>query len=136
MALVYTEIRRNLSAAPTGLGVKITSTSSPVIIHVHNDTTDPSYQGVKSVFDEVHLWAMNSHSSSVAVKLHWGGSVDPDNLLPTTLASSSFLKVVNGLPISGDLTVSAVATVANKVMLYGYVLSHTRELAVDPTESS
>jgi hypothetical protein len=64
------------------------------------------------------------------------GSVDPDNLLPTTLASSSFLKVVNGLPISGDLTVSAVATVANKVMLYGYVLSHTRELVVDLTESS
>jgi len=129
------EQRRNLSGSPTGVGIKVTSTSSAVTVHTHNEKTDPSYPGVKSMFDEVHLWALNSHSSSVTVTLRWGGSTDPDNLLPVAVQSGSFLKVVAGMHIAGDLTVSSVASVADKIVLYGYVLSHIREVAEDPTES-
>ena len=135
VAYFRSEQRRSLSGAPTGAGIKVTSTSSAVTVHAHNEKTDPSYPGVKSVFDEIHLWALNSHSASVTVTVRWGGSTDPDNLLPIAIQPGSFLKIVNGMHIAGDLTVSAVASVVNKIVLYGYVLSHIREVAEDPAES-
>jgi len=135
VAYLRSEQRRNLSGSPTGVGIKVTSTSSAVTVHTHNEKTDPSYPGVKSMFDELHLWALNSHSSSVTVTLRWGGDTDPDNLLPVAIQAGAFLKIVNGMHIAGDLTVSAVASDANKIVLYGYALSHISEMVEDPTES-
>ena len=135
MVYLRSEQRRGLSGSPTGVGIKVTSTSSAVTVHTHNEETDPSYPGVKSMFDEVHLWALNAHSASVTVTVRWGGSAVPDNLLPIAIQPGSFLKIVGGMHIAGDLAVSAVASVANKIVLYGYVLSHIREAAEDPAES-
>jgi hypothetical protein len=111
-------VRRTLSGSPTGAGIKISSTSSGVEIHTHDSTFN------QSQFDEVHLWAYNSHSAAVTVTLQWGGTTDPDNLLPIALNSGSFLQIVCGIPISGNLSVNAVAGTANKIIVYGYVMAH------------
>lgn len=111
-------LRRNLSGSEGGKGIKLTSTSSADTIHTHDGTNNGS------AFDEVHLWVVNSHTASLVVNLQWGGSTDPDNVIDIPVASASFLKIIDGMHIGGDLSVSSTASVANKAVVYGYVVSH------------
>ena len=114
-------VKRHLSNSPSGTGIKITPTDSANVgqrIHTHG----VSYED--SIFDEVYLYAYNSHSSSVTVTLQWGGVVGPDNLISLPLASNSFLNIVCGLPISGKKLISATASVADKIVIYGHVACH------------
>ena len=55
----------------------------------------------------------------------WGGTTAPDNTIKVNLQAGTFLKIVDGLHISGGLKVSAFADATQRVILYGYVLSHT-----------
>ena len=98
--------------------IKLISPSSADTIHTHGGTNNGS------AFDEVHLWVVNSHTSSVTVNLQWGGSTAPDNIIDIPIASASFLKIIDGMHIGGDLSISSTASVANKAVVYGYVISH------------
>ena len=114
-------VKRHLSSAPNGLGIKISSTNSAnlgELVHTHN----MSYED--SLFDVVHLHAYNSHTSSVTVNVQWGGVVNPDNIINIPVAANSFLNIVCGLPISGKKTISATASVADKIIIYGYTFAH------------
>ena len=121
------EVRRTLSGSASGTGIKIDSTSSGLEIHAHDATLN------QSLFDELHLWAYNSDSSARTVTLQWGGTTSPDNLIVISIAAGSFLKIVDGLHISGNLDVKAIASAANVVVLYGYVMSHVQQ---QPLEGS
>ena len=121
-------VRRSLSGSSGGTGIKVISTSSAIEIHSHDSRRN------QSEFDELHLWATNSHTVAVTLTLQWAGSTDPDNLLPISIASGSFLKIIDGLHIGGDLAVNAVAGVANKIVVYGYALSHVQEPPVSGLE--
>jgi len=114
-------VRRTLTGSTRGTGIKISSTSTGLEIHTHDATLN------QSLFDELHLWAYNSDSSARTVTLQWGGTTSPDNLIVISIAAGSFLKIVDGLHISGSLDVKAIASTANVVMLYGYALSHVQE---------
>lgn len=117
-----TTVRTTLSGATQGTGIKVASTDSSAqgeIVHTHGDTINDSR------FDEVYLYAYNSHTTSVTLTLQWGGVTSPDNLISISIASGSFLTVVPGMHIGGAKTVSATASDANKVILYGHVLAHT-----------
>lgn len=114
-------VRTTLSGSTQGTGIKVSSTDATAqgeIVHIHGDTYNDSK------FDEIYLYAHNSHSSSVTLTLQWGGLTDPDNIIDISIAAGSFLGVVPGLSIGGSLTVSATASVTNKIVLYGYVLAH------------
>jgi len=114
-------VRTSLTSAPDSLGIKLSSTNSGALgelVHTH----DMAY--TDSTFDEIHLFAYNDHSSSVTVSLQWGGVTSPDNVIDILVQSKSFLKIVDGLQISGKKSVSATADVANKVVLYGYAYAH------------
>jgi hypothetical protein len=121
-------VRRELTGTSGGKGIKISSTNSGVEIHTHDSTFD------QSQFDELHLWAYNSHSSSVTVTLQWGGTTSPDNLIPIALQPGSYLQIVCGQHIGGDLAVNAVASVADKIIVYGYALSHIRDVVTKENE--
>ena len=114
-------VRRELTGTSGGAGIKISSTSSGVEIHTHDSTFN------QSQFDELHLWAYNSHSVAVTLTLQWAGTTDPDNLIPISLQPGSYLQIICGQHIGGDLAVNAIAGTANKIMVYGYALSHIRE---------
>ena len=127
-------VKRHLSSSPSGLGIKMSSSNSAAlgqIIHTHN----MSYED--SLFDVVHLHAYNSHTSSVTINIQWGGLVTPDNIINITVGANSFLNIVCGLPISGKKIISATASVANKIVIYGYVFPHVEyEKAPNGTDSA
>ena len=114
-------VRRTLTGSVSGAGIKVDSTSTGLEIHTHDSSLN------QSLFDELHLWAYNSDSSPRTLTLQWGGTTSPDNLLVISIAAGSFLKVVDGIHISGDLDVKAIASAANVVMIYGYAMSHVKE---------
>ncbi len=114
-------VRQTLTGSDSGASIKVNSTSTGVEIHTH----DASFN--QSLFDELHLWAYNSDSSARTLTLQWGGTTSPDNLIVISIAAGSFLKVVDGIHISGNLDVKAVASAANVVMVYGYALSYVKE---------
>ena len=114
-------VRRTLTGSISGTGIKVNSTSSGLEVHTHDATFN------QSLFDELYLWAYNSHSSSVTLTLQWGGTTDPDNLIPIALQPGSYLQVVAGQHIGGNLAVNAIASVADKVIIYGYAVSHIQE---------
>ena len=123
-----TTTRRSLTGSVGGVGIKVTSTSSAVEVHSHDSTFNHSQ------FDELHLWAYNAHTSAVTLTIQWGGTTSPDNLLPISINSGSFLKVVDGMHIGADLAVNAVAGTANKIILYGYAVSHGQSEQLSGTE--
>ena len=113
-------VRTNLSGATQSTGIPVISTSGVgETVHVHR----AMYAG--SVLDEIHLFAYNSHTSAVELTLNWGGTTAPDNTIKVSLQAGTFLKVIDGLHISGGLKVSAFADAIQRVILYGYALSHT-----------
>jgi len=114
-------VRRGLTGSIGGTGIKISSISSGVELHTHDSTLN------ESQFDELHLWAYNSHTSAVTLTLQWGGTTSPDNLLPIDIGAGSLLKIVDGLHIGGDLAVNAIAGSVDKIMVYGYALSHVQD---------
>lgn len=114
-------VRRTLSGSVSGTGIRVNSTSTGLEIHAH----DAEFS--QSLFDELHLWAYNSSGSALTLTFQWGGTTSPDNLIVISLASNTFLKVVNGLHIGGNLEVKAIASTADVVMLYGYALSHVQD---------
>lgn len=113
----------HLSNAPNGLGIKISSTNSAVqgeLVHTHSLSCEGS------LFDEVYLLAYNSHTSPVVLNIQWGGTTSPDNVLDISIAAGSFLSVVSGMLISGNSTVSATASVTNKIVIYGHSVCHMK----------
>lgn len=113
-------VRRTLSGSVNGTGIKVNSTSTGLEVHTH----DAEFN--QSLFDELHLWAYNSSGSALTLTLQWGGTTSPDNLIVISLAGNTFLKVVNGLHIGGNLSVNAIASTQDVVMLYGYAVSHVQ----------
>tara|TARA_R100000152_G_C6727347_1_gene152458 strand:+ start:429 stop:863 length:435 start_codon:yes stop_codon:yes gene_type:complete len=113
-------VRRTLTGSVHGTGIKVDSTSTGLEIHTHDATLN------QSLFDEVHLWAHNSSGSAVTLTLQWGGTSNPDNLIVISLQANTFLKIVDGLHIQGNLDIKAIASTANVVMVYGYALSHVQ----------
>lgn len=108
-----------LSGSTGGKGIKVVATATAgTTIH----TTGIS----ASVFDEVWLYAYNDDSSAATLTIEWGGVTDPDNTIVLTVPAGAGLTLaVPGTVIVGDgaagRTVAAFASVANKVVIYGYV---------------
>ena len=113
-------VRTSLSGATQSKGIVVTSTSGVgETVHIHQAT----YTG--SLFDEIHLFAHNSHTSAVELTLNWGGTTAPDNTIKINLQAGTFLKIIDGLHIGGGLKISAFAGSGQRIVLYGYAVAHT-----------
>jgi len=75
-----------------------------------------------SNWDEVWLYACNTHSAAVVLTIEWGGVSSPDDLTEIELAADSgWVLIVPGLLIQNSLVVQAFAATTNVVMVNGFV---------------
>lgn len=104
-----------LSGSTNGKGIKVheTATAGTTIHTAVSGTSD---------MDEIWLWAVNSSNSSVKLTLEWGEATAPDgNIEGNVPPESGLFLVVPGLLLQNGLVVKAFASVADVVLLHGFV---------------
>lgn len=102
-----------LSGSTQGKGIKVVETSTA------GDTIHTAVAGTDDI-DEVWLYATNTHTGSVSLTLEWGGATAPDLHMKATINPDETVLVAPGLPLQNGLVIKAFASVANKLIVYGY----------------
>lgn len=111
--------KTKLSGSTNGRGIAISNTAT-VGNTIHATGTS------SSILDEIWLYAMNVHSSSVLLTVEFGGTTTTSDLIQTAVTSQSGLTlIVPGLILSGTgsaaTTVTAFANTASKIEIFGFV---------------
>lgn len=108
--------KQKLSHNTNGKNIKISQTATAGNdIHTATSNTGDNW-------DEVWLYACNTHSAAVVLTIEWGGVSSPDDLTEIELAADSgWVLIVPGLLIQNSLVVQAFAATTNVVMVNGYV---------------
>jgi len=110
--------KRGLTGSTDGLGIKVAATSTAGTL-VHTAITTVQTAGH---YDEVWLYAWNSHSAEVKLTIEFGGDTDPDDIIELTVgASEGLILVIPGLPLQNTKVVRAFAATGNVICIYGYV---------------
>lgn len=111
-----TYTKRILSGSTNGRGIKLTGTNSAGGVAIHTAVT-----GV-SDFDEIWIYAQNNHSAAVDLTIQYGGTTSPDDDIAMNISSKSGLYLmVPGLVLQNGLIVKAFASVANVIVITGFV---------------
>jgi hypothetical protein len=102
----------------TGLGVLVAATATAgTAIHTASSTA--------TTIDEIWLYAVNTHTSSIKLTIEWGEATEPNGNIELTIAAESGLVLVTpGLLLQGNATpkvVRAFAATANEIVIHGYV---------------
>lgn len=113
MAQAFT--KNKLSGSTNGKGIKVVQTATA------GDTIHTAVAGTSS-FDEVWLYAYNGHTADVTLTIEWGEATVPDgNIIITIPFKSGRFLVVDGRLINNSLVVKAFASVANVIIIDGFV---------------
>lgn len=112
-----TAYKRKLSGSTDGKAIKVAATATP------GTTIHTAVAGTTAgTFDEIWLWAFNSHTADVLLTLEWGGTTDPDNIIEVTIPyQSGLVPIIPGLILQNGMTVAAFAGTANVITILGYV---------------
>ena len=108
-----------LSGSTDGRPIKVAATATAgTLIHTGSATA--------TTYDEIWLYAMNSHSADLKLTIEWGGVTVPDDLIEQTITTEAGLTLIApGLLIKGNastaLIVRAFAASANYITIQGYV---------------
>lgn len=108
-----------LSGSTDGRGIEVDQTSigSGVTIHTGSATA--------TTYDEIWLYASNTHTAAIKLTLGFGGTTDPDDLIELTIQpESGLVLLVPGLVLKGNATplvVKAAAATANEITIFGFV---------------
>ena len=102
-----------LSESTNGRQIKVVPTATAgQLVHTAHATAQ----------DEVHLYLYNHHTADVLVTIEFGGATSPDDLITQTIPfASGLVKVLDGVPLTGGVTVRLFAATANVIMASGYV---------------
>ena len=116
-----TVVKRKLSGSTDGMPIKVVATATA------GTTIHTAVAGTTAgTFDEIWLYAYNSHTTTVTLTIEYGGASAPDQNIVLTLAAKAGLQlVVPGLILQNGLYVKAFASTANVVTLSGFVNSIT-----------
>lgn len=111
-------VKAGLSGAPTGnRGIKVVATATPGTT-IHTAVTGT----LAGTYDEIWLWAYNGHTADVTLTMEMGGATVPDdNIVVDIPTKSGLYLIVPGLPLQNGLVVRAFASVANVIVISGYV---------------
>lgn len=103
-----------LSASTDGRGILV-STTSPI------DGTDTTIHATPNVEepDLITLFAYNDDTVNVALHLKWGGTTD--SLIQTIPPQAGLVLIIADLPLQDEEVVTASASTANVITIYGYV---------------
>ena len=116
-----TAVKRKLSGSTDGKAIKIAATSTAgTAIHTAVAGT------TAGTFDEIWLWAFNSHTGNIKLTIEFGGASAPDdNIVVTVPALAGLVPIVPGLILQNGATVKAFASSANVITIIGFVNSIT-----------
>lgn len=102
----------------TGLGILVAATATAGT-PIHTAST------VSTTIDEVWLYAVNTHSSSIKLTLEWGEATEPNGNIEVTVGNEAgLLLLVPGLLLQGNATprvIRAFAATANEIVIHGFV---------------
>lgn len=109
--------REKLSASTNGRATKVAATATPgTLIHTAQSGT--------AGWDEVYAFVSNTSASAVLLTIEFGGATDPDDLIVKQLsipANSPPIPILTGQMLQNALAVRAFASVANVLLVSGYV---------------
>ncbi len=112
--------KQKLSGSTNARGIAVVQTATPgTTIHATGTSS--------SIFDEIWLYANNIHSSAVTLTIEFGGTTTTSDLIQLSIPAtpSGLYLVCGGLILSGTgsvaSTISAFASVASKIEIFGYV---------------
>ena len=112
--------KQKLSGSTNGRGIAVVQTATAgTTIHATGTSA--------TTIDEVWLYANNIHSSAVTLTIELGGVTTTSDLIQQSIAAtpSGLVLVCAGLILTGTgsaaLTVSAFASVASKIEIFGFV---------------
>ena len=107
--------REYFSGGANGAPIKIAATATPgTAIHTSHATAE----------DEIWLWASNSSGTAATLTIEFGGTTDPDNLVPKAMsipANSPPICILQGQTLSNSKTIAAFSGTANVLIVTGYV---------------
>lgn len=108
--------KAKLSGSTSGMGIKVVQTATA-------GTTIHTAAAGATNLSEIWLWVVNTHTAAVDLTIEYGGVTDPDSLInvDSIPVESGLTLVVPGLVLNGGLVVKAFASVANVLIIYGYV---------------
>lgn len=113
MAQAFTKVL--LSGSTQGKGIKVVATATAgTLIHT-------AISGTSSL-DEIWIWAYNGHTADVTLTMEWGEATVPDgNIIVTVPFKQGRFLIVDGRLLQNALVLRAFASVANVVIIDGYV---------------
>ena len=116
-----TAVKRKLSGSTDGKAIKVAQTATP------GDTIHTAVAGTTAgTYDEIWLWAFNSHTANVVLTIEFGGADAPDqNIIVTIPYKAGLVPVVPGLILQNEATVKAFAATTNVITITGFVNSIT-----------
>lgn len=113
MPQVFTKDK--LSGSTNGKGIKVVATATL------GTTIHTAVVGT-TAFDEVWIWAYNGHTANVTLTIEWGEATVPDgNIIIDIPNKQGRFLVVDGRLLNNSLVVTAFASVANVIILDGFV---------------
>ena len=114
-------VKRKLSGSTDGKPIKVVATSTAgTLLHTAIAGT------TAGTYDEIWLWAYNSHSANLLLTIEFGGAAAPDENIKVTIPfQSGLVPIVPGLILQNGLTVRAFAASANLITISGFVNSIT-----------
>lgn len=108
--------KRTLSGSINGRGIKVVATVIGTGTTIHDAVT-----GTVDT-DLITLFVYNSDTAQRTLTLGWGGTTSPDDLIVVNVPSQTGLAlVVADLPLRNALGVKAAGSVANVLVIHGYV---------------
>jgi len=112
-----TVVKRKLSSSTDGRAIKIAAVETPgTAIHTAVAGT------TAGTYDEIWLWAFNSHTADVVLTIEFGGADAPDqNIVVSIPYKSGLVPVVPGLILQNGATVKAFAGTTNVITISGFV---------------
>ena len=114
-------LKRKLSDSTDGMGILVVATAT-----AGTDLHTAVAGTTAGTFDEVWLWAVNTHTADVELTIEYGGVTSPKDVIVMTIPFDSGLVLVcPGLILQNAIDVAAFASVASVVSIFGFVNSIT-----------
>jgi len=112
MAAVYS--KQKLSSSTDGQMITVTATAS-------TGTRIHTAQSGTTNFDEIWIYATNINVSSVNLTIEWGTIGSTNEIKLSIPAQSGLTLIIPGLVLQNSAAVTAYASIANMILLSGYV---------------
>lgn len=110
--MAFTKVK--LSGSADGRQIKVVATATAgTLLHTAHATNQ----------DEIWLWAVNTSPSPVKLTIEYGGVTSPDDLIEVWIEPETGLALIvpGSSPLTNSVVVAAFASVANVVMVQGFV---------------